>query len=111
MSDICVWVLFKIGQVLQVYVYDLGLFGVDDVEVVVEYCGVCYFDLLVINNEWGVLSYFFVLGYEVVGCVVVVGSNVKGLIVGQCVGVGWIVSSCLYCFFCLGGEQYLCVIL
>jgi uncharacterized zinc-type alcohol dehydrogenase-like protein len=108
MSDIRAWASFKTGQALQAYAYDPGPLGADDVEVAVEYCGVCHSDLSVINNEWGVSSYPFVPGHEAVGRVVAVGSNAKGLTVGQRVGVGWTASSCLHCPSCLGGEQHLC---
>lgn len=108
MSQIQGWASFKTGQALQAYAFDPGPLPADEVEVAVEYCGVCHSDLSVINNEWGVSSYPFVPGHEAVGRVVAVGANAKNLKVGQKVGVGWTASSCLHCPSCMGGEQHLC---
>ena len=68
---------------------DLEALGAEDVEVAVEHCGLCHSDLSVFNNEWGISQYPAILGHEVVGHVTALGSNTKGLKVGQHVGVGW----------------------
>jgi uncharacterized zinc-type alcohol dehydrogenase-like protein len=108
MSGIRGWASHKAGQPLEAYTYDPGPLGVDDVEVAVDYCGVCHSDLSVINNEWGFSSYPFVPGHEAVGRVVALGKNAKGLKLGQRVGVGWTAGSCLHCTSCMGGDQHLC---
>ena len=87
---------------------DLGVLGTEDVEVEVEYCGLCHSDLSVLNNEWGFSSYPAVLGHEVIGKVVAVGSAAKGHEVGQRVGIGWTASSCMHCRQCMSGDQHLC---
>lgn len=108
MSAIRGWASHKAGQPLQTYSYNPGPLGADEVEIAVDYCGVCHSDLSVINNEWGFSSYPFVPGHEAVGRVVAVGSNAKNLKPGQKVGIGWTASSCLHCAPCIGGDQHLC---
>jgi uncharacterized zinc-type alcohol dehydrogenase-like protein len=52
--------------------------------------------------------YPFVPGHEIVGTVVALGSEAKGLKIGQHVGVGWTAASCLSCHECISGRQHLC---
>jgi uncharacterized zinc-type alcohol dehydrogenase-like protein len=87
---------------------DLGPLGAEDVEVAVEYCGLCHSDLSVLNNEWGISQYPAILGHEVVGRVTAVGPSAKGLEVGQRVGVGWYSGSCMHCRQCMSGSHHLC---
>ena len=61
-----------------------------------------------IDNEWGMTSYPFVAGHEVVGTISEVGSQVKHLKVGQRVGLGWFSGSCLTCRQCMSGDHNLC---
>lgn len=90
------------------YEYDPGQLGAEEVEVAVEYCGICHSDLSMLNNDWGMTKYPFVGGHEVVGKISAVGSNARGLKVGQSVGVGWTAESCMACQQCLGGDHHLC---
>jgi uncharacterized zinc-type alcohol dehydrogenase-like protein len=78
------------------------------VEVSVDYCGICHSDLSMLDNDWGMSTYPFVPGHEVVGRVRAVGSLVKNLTVGQNVGVGWFSGSCMSCAQCMGGDHNLC---
>lgn len=87
---------------------DLGPLGEEEVEVAVDYCGICYSDLSVLNNEWGNSKYPAVLGHEVAGYVVAVGPAVKGIKVGQKVGIGWTSSSCMHCRQCMSGNHNFC---
>ncbi len=80
----------------------------DEVEVRVEYCGVCHSDLSVIDNEWGSNRYPVVAGHEIVGTVVALGEQARGLRVGQRVGIGWTADSCQHCNPCISGHQQLC---
>lgn len=87
---------------------ELPALGPDEVEVKVEHCGLCHSDLSVLNNDWGVSQYPAVVGHEVIGRVTALGSNAKGLAVGQYVGVGWNAGSCMHCRQCLSGHHQLC---
>lgn len=87
---------------------DLGPLGDEEVEVAVEYCGICHSDLSILNNDWGNAQYPAVLGHEVTGHVVAVGPGVKGIKVGQKVGIGWTSSSCMHCRQCMSGNHNFC---
>ncbi|MBP0657402.1 alcohol dehydrogenase catalytic domain-containing protein, partial [Mycobacterium tuberculosis] len=67
------------------------------VEVKVEYCGLCHSDVSVINNEWGNSVFPVVGGHEIIGTITQLGSEAKGLKVGQRVGIGWTAESCQHC--------------
>jgi uncharacterized zinc-type alcohol dehydrogenase-like protein len=82
--------------------------GDDEVEVAVEYCGLCHSDLSVLHNDWGITQYPATLGHEVVGRVTDVGADAKGVTVGQRVGVGWNAGSCMHCRQCMSGSHHLC---
>ncbi|MCO6043621.1 NAD(P)-dependent alcohol dehydrogenase [Aeoliella sp. ICT_H6.2] len=88
--------------------FDPGPLGYDEVEVAVEYCGVCHSDLSMKRNEWWMTKYPFVGGHEVAGRVVALGEGVEGLEVGQRVGVGWTSASCMRCDQCQSGYQNRC---
>lgn len=78
-----------------------------DVEIDVQYCGVCHSDLHSVNGDWGPVKQALVPGHEIVGRVTRVGSQVKAFKVGQLVGVGCMVDSCRTCSSCREGlEQY-----
>lgn len=96
------------GQPLTLEQYDLGELKPDDVELQVEYCGLCHSDLSIIEDDWGVSQYPVIPGHEVVGKIVRIGSAVKTLTVGQRVGLGWTSESCASCQHCLSGDQVLC---
>ncbi len=96
------------GGKLEVLEYDLGPLGDHQVEVKVEYCGLCYTDISMIDNTLGVSFYPLVLGHEVIGTIKAVGSSVKGREIGQRVRVGWSSASCMSCEFCLSGDHNLC---
>jgi alcohol dehydrogenase (NADP+) len=79
----------------------------DDVEIAVEFCGLCHSDVHATRGEWGTQSYPLVPGHEIVGRVSRVGSAVDDFAPGDLVGVGCLVDSCRECDSCLDGlEQY-----
>ena len=55
------------GSELELYEYDAGELKPEDVEVQVDYCGICHSDLSMIDNEWGFSQYPLVAGHEVIG--------------------------------------------
>ncbi|WP_406637514.1 NAD(P)-dependent alcohol dehydrogenase [Pseudarthrobacter quantipunctorum] len=81
--------------------------GADDVEIAIEFCGLCHSDVHATRGEWGGKVWPLVPGHEIVGTVSRVGSAVVDFAVGDRVGVGCIVDSCRTCESCLDGlEQY-----
>jgi uncharacterized zinc-type alcohol dehydrogenase-like protein len=79
----------------------------NDVVIAIRFCGICHSDLHTARSEWGGTRYPCVPGHEIVGEVTAVGDAVRRFQVGDKVGVGCMVDSCLSCDACQGGlEQY-----
>ena len=93
---------------LQPFEYEPGPLGDEQVDIAVDYCGICHSDLSMLDNEWGMSAYPLVAGHEVVGKITAVGDHVKSHQVGQTVGLGWYSGSCMACPQCLGGDHNLC---
>ena len=103
------WAAHGAKRKLEPFTYDAGLLGPEEVEIAVEYCGLCHSDISILNNDWGLSRYPVVPGHEAVGRVVAAGDHVKGLHIGQRVGVGWNAGSCMHCHECLTGNNNLCL--
>jgi uncharacterized zinc-type alcohol dehydrogenase-like protein len=88
--------------------YDPGVLGPNEVEIAVQYCGICHSDLSMLHNDWGMTEYPLVPGHEVVGTIAAKGDAVGHLTVGQTVGLGWYSRSCGTCPQCNGGDHNLC---
>lgn len=82
--------------------------GPGDVEIDIQYCGVCHSDLHQARDEWGGSIFPMVPGHEIVGTVSRVGQEVKGFKVGDAVGVGCMVDSCGACASCKEGLEQFC---
>jgi len=95
-------------QKLQSFEYDPGPLGSEQVEIAVESCGICHSDLSMLDNDWGIATYPFVPGHEIIGRVVALGDHTKRLKIGDRVGLGWYSGSCGACAQCLSGNQNLC---
>jgi len=81
--------------------------GPRDVDIAIDYCGVCHSDLHQVRDEWGGSIYPMVPGHEIVGHVLRVGKDVTRFKGGDPVGVGCFVDSCGTCGNCHEGlEQY-----
>ncbi|KAI9634513.1 NADP-dependent alcohol dehydrogenase [Dioszegia hungarica] len=90
--------------------YEPKEFADDDVELEVQYCGICGSDLHTMSNGWGSAKDMYpqVVGHEIVGKVVRVGKDVKHLKEGDVAGVGAQCDSCLECDSCKKGEENYC---
>ncbi|MBI1247481.1 alcohol dehydrogenase catalytic domain-containing protein [bacterium] len=93
---------------LEPFEYDPGPLPPDEVEIDVDYCGMCHSDLSMALNEWGISSYPFIPGHEVVGRVAALGELVTHLKIGQKVGLGWRARSCMVCPQCMTGNHHRC---
>lgn len=98
-----------VGQPLEPFRYAPPQLGEYDVRVSVTHCGVCHTDIHAVDNYYGITTYPFVPGHEIVGYVSAVGPAVSGLKEGNRVGIGWQGRSCTQCEWCLKGEEQLCM--
>lgn len=80
----------------------------NDVAIEIMYCGVCHSDLHTARNDWSWTNYPIVVGHEIVGRVIEVGSDVTRHKIGDHVAVGTMVDSCQHCDQCHKGEEQLC---
>ena len=94
---------------LQAFEYEPGTLQAYEVEIDVQFCGICHSDLSIIDDEWGMTQYPVVAGHEVVGTISQIGEHVKSLEVGQTVGLGWHAGYCNVCEPCHAGDHNLCV--
>jgi len=97
------------GAELLPFRYDPGELGPQEVEIAISHCGICHSDLHLISNDWGMSQYPFIPGHEIVGTVSALGARVRGLEVGQRVGLGWQSNSCGICEWCTRGMENLCL--
>lgn len=102
------WASKKPGQALTELAFDPGELRPEQVQVKIESCGICHSDLSMLNNDWGNSVYPLVPGHEVIGIIEKTGDQVKGLALGDRVGLGWFSGSCLSCQPCLSGRHQLC---
>ena len=107
MSKITVWSADGPKQAIQAKETEVGPLKADEVEVKVDFCGLCHSDYSMWTNEWGFTAYPFVGGHEAVGTVSAIGELVEHLKVGQKVGVGWVSRSNLNSPESLSGDHNL----
>lgn len=79
----------------------------NEVQIDIEFCGVCHSDVHQAKNEWHNTLYPCMPGHEIIGRVVKAGTHVTKFKVGDRVGVGCMIDSCKECESCKEGlEQY-----
>jgi uncharacterized zinc-type alcohol dehydrogenase-like protein len=83
--------------------------GPHDVQIDIDYCGICHTDLHVAKNDWGRSVYPIVPGHEIVGRVRAVGAQVTRFAPGQAVAVGCFVGSCGTCSSCADHMEQYCL--
>lgn len=98
----------KAGGVLEPFEYEPGPLNRNDVELDVEFCGICHSDLSMLDNDWGNTTYPFVPGHEVVGTIRAVGEGVTHRQIGERVGLGWNSGFCGICSACMTGDHNMC---
>jgi len=82
--------------------------GPGEIRVKVTACGVCRTDLHVVDGELPDPKVPIIPGHEIVGRIDAMGAEVKGLNVGERVGIPWLGHTCGVCSYCLGHEENLC---
>lgn len=99
----------SMGQSLEPLTYDPPELEEHDVRVAITHCGVCHTDIQGIDDYYGITTFPFIPGHEIVGHVSAVGKSVMNLKEGDRVGIGWQGRSCMKCDWCLRGDEHLCV--
>lgn len=85
--------------------------GAEDVVIDMKYCGICHTDLHTAAGHVGLMGtsrYPCVPGHELAGVCVAVGERVTRVRVGDHIGVGCMVDSCLNCAACRDGREQHC---
>jgi propanol-preferring alcohol dehydrogenase len=83
--------------------------GPGEVLVEIVASGVCHTDLHAADGDWPVKPTLpFIPGHEGAGIVAALGSGVRGLKVGDPVGIAWLHDACGACEHCVGGWETLC---
>lgn len=86
-----------------------GSIGDYDVDMDIKYCGICHTDVHVANNDFRSTKYPCVPGHELAGIVTKVGKSVTDLKVGDHVGIGYMIDSCLKCSSCNDFDEHTCI--
>ncbi|KAK4703187.1 hypothetical protein P7C70_g3028, partial [Phenoliferia sp. Uapishka_3] len=93
---------------LRKFEYEPKKWDETDVDIEIQYAGICASDLHTISEGWGKVNFPQVVGHEIVGKVVRVGSKVTHLKVGDIAGVGAQSDSCGTCDNCNAGVEPYC---
>jgi uncharacterized zinc-type alcohol dehydrogenase-like protein len=94
---------------LKVMSFERRALGPKDVAIKLHYCGVCHSDIHTIHEDWGKVQFPQIVGHELSGEVVGVGSSVSKFVAGARVGVGTMVNSCRHCSECQSGHENYCL--
>jgi propanol-preferring alcohol dehydrogenase len=82
--------------------------GPGRIRVRVGACGVCRTDLHVVDGELPQPQVPIIPGHEIVGRIDAIGSGVKGLHIGERVGIPWLGHTCGVCAYCRMERENLC---
>lgn len=108
MSNTKAYAAYNTTDSLKPYDFDRRPVGPKDVQIDIEYCGVCHSDLHMAHNDWGISAYPLVPGHEIIGRVKSLGKEVKNFKVGELVGVGCMVNACRECSSCKDHLEQFC---
>lgn len=105
----CGWAAPSSTAPLEYWEFERRALHDDDVSIKIDFCGICHTDIHVVRDEWGRDTWYpLVPGHEIVGHVTKVGSAVTKFKIGDLVGVGCMVDSCMKCSECKSGEEQCC---
>lgn len=100
--------LHGIGQPLRLDEVALPVPGPEEVTLRVTACGVCRTDLHLIEGDLPPHRLPLIPGHEIVRVITSLGRDVKGLGVGDKIGVPWMGGTCGRCPYCLLGQDNIC---
>ncbi|KAJ2109895.1 hypothetical protein IW146_006149 [Coemansia sp. RSA 922] len=94
-SEIHGWAAMGPGLKVEPWSYTPRPLDDNDIEIKIEYSGICGSDLHTLKEEWGPTMFPAIVGHEIVGKVITKGSKVTEFKEGDLVGVGAQVYGCL----------------
>ncbi|WDF77224.1 NAD(P)-dependent alcohol dehydrogenase [Mucilaginibacter sp. KACC 22773] len=94
---------------LKLMTFERRALGPKDIAIKLHYCGVCHSDIHTVHEDWGKIQFPQIVGHELAGEVVAVGSSASKFTVGARVGVGSMVNSCRHCSECQAGHENYCL--
>lgn len=107
MTQVSAYAAERAGKGLEPFAISRREVGSHDIQIDIDYCGICHSDIHMVNNDWGMSIFPLVPGHEIVGTVAAVGDQVTRFKAGDSVGVGCLVDSCRTCEPCQNNlEQY-----
>ena len=109
-ADACAWV-FSSPDVMEKYYYKLPKLGDLEVRGRVIYSSLCHTDAMTVRGKWGKWApchYPLCAGHEVICEVIMIGSKVTKIKVGEIVGWGYLRDSCGKCEWCKKGFNNYC---
>src|ERR1043165_640847 len=99
---------FEAKAPLREFAFERRDVGSTDLQIDIQYCGVCHSDLHTARNEWRGTTYPVVPGHEIVGRVTRVGEQVSAFKPGDLAAVGCMVDSCGICPNCREDLEVYC---
>ena len=99
---------YNTNEALKPFDFDRREVGPKDVQIKIDYCGVCHSDIHMAHNDWGMTEYPIVVGHEIIGHVIATGNEVSKFKEGDLVGVGCMVDSCGHCPSCKDDLEQFC---
>lgn len=99
--------VLKAGEKLQEFEYEKEITD-NNVLVKIKYSTMTLGDTRFIENFWGDTKYPLIPSLEIIGEVQEVGKNINELTKGDIVGIGYQVSACFECEYCLAGKEQFC---
>ncbi len=101
-------ILIRPGEPLRTGRVNRPLAGAGKILIRVSACGVCRTDLHIYDGDLSNPKLPLILGHEIVGTIVEIGSGTAGFEKGQRVGVPWLGGADETCEYCLSGRENLC---
>lgn len=109
MSEVRTFAALTPGARLEPHTIHRREVGPHDVNIAIEFCGVCHSDISQAHEEWFTSIFPMVPGHEIAGTVIEVGSDVSKFATGDRVGVGCYIDSCRTCENCRAGLPNYCL--
>jgi len=101
--------IFKgVGTLLELQKIPIPEPSPEQVLIKISSCGICRTDLHIVDGELASPKLPLILGHQIVGHIVQVGSQVSTYQKGDRVGVPWLGRSCGVCDYCKAGKENLC---